>query len=63
MDKLSNKNINFQGKIVGALVVFCLFRCQILPGYLQIKFAALHIVKTQLFLTAFIVINIVKFTL
>ena len=41
---LSNKNRNFQGKIIN--------QCQIPPGYLQINFAALHIVKTQLFLTA-----------
>jgi hypothetical protein len=52
---LSNKNIS-----VAALVVYFLFTCQIPPGYLQIKFASLHIVKTQLFLTAYIVINIVN---
>jgi hypothetical protein len=43
--------------------VYFLFRwCQIPPGHLQIKFAALDIVKTQLFLIALLVIKIVKYT-
>jgi hypothetical protein len=65
---VSNKNRNFQGKIINLWLLYsCIFylrRCQIPPaGYLQIKYAALHIIKTQLFLTALIVINIVKFFL
>ena len=63
---LSDKNRNFKGKIINLWLFKCVFYfgwCQVPPGYLQIKFAALHIVKTKLFLTALTVINIVKFTL
>jgi hypothetical protein len=46
-----NKNRNFQGKTINLslLLLYFLFKwCQIPPGHLQIKFAALHIdiVKT-----------------
>ena len=63
---LSNKNRNFQGKIINHGCFSCIFYlgwCQIHLGYLQIEFVALHILKTQLFLTALIVINVVKFIL
>jgi hypothetical protein len=63
---LSNKNRHFHGKILNLWLLWCIFLfrwCQIPPGHLQKKFAALYIVKTQLFLIALIVKHIVKFTL
>jgi hypothetical protein len=51
------KNRNFQGKIIKLwlLYLYFLFRWwQIPPGHLQIKFAALYIVKTQQLLIALI---------
>jgi hypothetical protein len=49
-------------KSMAALVVF--FKCQIPPGYPQIKFTALYIVKTQPFLTVKLIkISLTKISL